>query len=259
MTKNMSSLSIGPIETRRFGTAIEVNPLGSQKICSFNCVYCDLGPSQVRMNQVKKEIVFPNLQAIEDEVRENLRRCRIENIEIQSILISGNGEPTLYPDFDILIEKLLVAKSELTPQAKLIVLTNGAHLESGKMIRAMNQCDERVVKLDFGNELHLKNINDPLIRISVEKLGTSLRKLNDFIVQSVFFGGPDTNIKKEHIEDWIELVGMLRPKSVQVLSINRPPQNEAALALLEDELYIIESLFRRKLTIPLKVFGSTPG
>jgi wyosine [tRNA(Phe)-imidazoG37] synthetase (radical SAM superfamily) len=252
---NSMALVSAPMITRRFGLAIEANPLGGRKVCSFNCTYCDLGPSEIRMNQLKKEVVFPEVAVIDEAVRIALRSANQNGQKVDSILLSGNGEPTLHPEFDKLVEKLLVARHELSPESRLLVLSNGAHLDTHKIIAAMNNCDERILKVDAGNDTILKQVNDPLIRATVERMTAGARKLNDFVAQSLFYGGPLSNATKDQIDEWLELIGILRPKLVQIYTLNRPPRLSECTTLNEDELYTIESRLKRKLNMPSRVFA----
>ena len=62
-----------PVQTSfRFGSFIEVNPLGDKKLCSYDCPYCFLGPTEVRMNQIKKSIPFPSIDDIEKALRDQM-------------------------------------------------------------------------------------------------------------------------------------------------------------------------------------------
>lgn len=254
----MKELAGKPYNDLRFGQSVIINPLGSEKLCSYDCVYCDLGPSEVRMNQIKKEIEFPKVKDIELALRETLREANQQNIEIKSLLLSGNGEPTLYPEIPELIDRLLIVRQELCPSAKLILLSNGAHLDTNKMVHALDQLDERIIKLDCGNERSFKKTNSPLIRATLSRITSGSRKLKDCIVQSMFYGGPKTNNTKDNIDEWMELVGILKPKKIQIYTIDRPPVDPTCTPLPEDDLYIIESRIKRKLDIPSEVFVKEP-
>ncbi|MCB0406627.1 MAG: radical SAM protein [Bdellovibrionales bacterium] len=240
--------------SRRFGTVVEVNPLGSGKLCSFDCIYCDLGPSEIRMNQIRKETDFPKVEDIDTAVRETLRSANTANENIDTIVISGNGEPTLYPDLPDLIDRLLAIRQEIVPQAKIVILTNGVHFDTNKLIAALNLLDERIIKLDCGNENAFKTTNRPLVRANISRVTSGGRKLKDCIAQSLFYGGPQGNDTKELIDEWLEVLGILQPKCVQIYTINRSPLVEDCRPLTEDELYTIQSLLKRKLSIESKVF-----
>ncbi len=254
----MKELAGQPHFDLRFGQSIIINPLGPEKLCSYDCIYCDLGPSEVRMNQIKKEIQFPSVKDVEAAFRASLRNANQQGIKVQSLLLSGNGEPTLYPELPELIDHLLIARQELNPSSQLILLSNGAHIDTNKTVHALNQLDERIIKIDCGNERSFKKINSPLIRATLSRITSGSRKLKDCIVQSMFYGGPKSNNTKENIDEWMELVGILKPKKIQLYTIDKPPVDPSCTPLTEDDLYVIESLIKRKLSIASEVFIKQP-
>src|SRR5271163_4034047 len=95
-------LIYGPVKSQRFGSTLGVNLLGATKVCSYNCVYCDLGPTEMTMNKVRKDYEFPTLDALTAAFREYVKK----SVPTDAIVVSGNGEPTLYPQFDEAIQLL---------------------------------------------------------------------------------------------------------------------------------------------------------
>lgn len=245
----------GPISSRRLGQSLGINILGPQKVCSFDCPYCDLGPSEVRMNQIKRnEIALPTPDQVEVEVREALANAPLKGTEFSHLTISGQGEPTLHPDLLEIAERVVKARNEMAADKKIVILSNGAHLDQKKTISAMNLLDERILKLDAGNDRLFKLINAPLVRTNVTKVYAGYRKLKDVIVQSFFVGGVASNTKAEDIEDWIEIIGIIQPKMVQICGINRPTAIPGVERVDEDTLYTIASKLKRRTQIESAVF-----
>src|SRR5687768_3085899 len=116
----MKTLIYGPVQSLRYGTTLGVNLLGANKICSFNCGYCDLGPTELTLNYVRKEHIFPSL----DDIVQNLR-VAVSGLQtdIKALVISGNGEPTLHPQFDEIIQGLIPIRKEILTGKPIIVLT----------------------------------------------------------------------------------------------------------------------------------------
>jgi wyosine [tRNA(Phe)-imidazoG37] synthetase (radical SAM superfamily) len=90
-------------------------------------------------------------------------------------------------------------------------------------VRAMNLLDERMIKLDAGNDEMLKKIGSPLVRLTLSKLIQNAKKLSDVILQAMFVQGIIDNTTNSEVEDWIELVGIIRPKVVHLYSLDRVP------------------------------------
>lgn len=245
------ALAYGPISSRRYGKSLGVNCLGPVKACSFDCRYCDLGPSAMTMNRIRKEMQFPSRNDILNAVRVQLRAAS----DLQAITLSGNGEPTLYPEFDELVNELKIARNEITPQAKLVVLSNGAHLDSKKVISGMNELDVRVLKLDAGNDKLMKVLNAPLVRRNLAQLLSGTKKLKDCVIQSLFVKGSIENTSASDIEDWVEMVGMIKPIGVQLMTITREPVDKALQPVDEDMLYSIAFKLKKRTQLEATVYG----
>lgn len=247
-------LAYGPVQSRRLGRSLGLNLLGDQKICSFNCPYCELGETAIRMNQLKSEEIFPTLNQIDEAMRTAMRKIAAANSALDCITISGNGEPTLHPQFSDCVELILRARDELLPGKKVVLLTNGVYADTRRMISALNSLDERMLKLDAGGDSLFKKVNSPLVRANVARVTANARKLKDTIIQSLFVQGSIDNTQLIDIEEWLEVVGIVRPKAVHIYTIARVPALAGLKKADEDTLYTIESRLKRKLQVDSSVF-----
>jgi wyosine [tRNA(Phe)-imidazoG37] synthetase (radical SAM superfamily) len=246
-------LAYGPIVSRRLGKSLGVNTLGPIKICSFDCRYCDRGPTEMTMNKVRKDFVFPSVADIVEAVREGMRG---DHEMPDAITFSGNGEPTLHPEFDVLVAEIKKARDEMAPNAKLVAITNGAHLDSKKVITALNMLDTRIVKLDAGNDKMMKLLNAPLVRRNLAQLLTGMKKLNNVVLDAMFVKGSVDNTGNADVDEWIEIVGMIKPAGVQLFTISRPPMDPKILAVDEDTLYSIAFKLKKRTQLEAQVFGA---
>ena len=249
----MIELAYGPVQSLRYGLTLGVNVLGREKVCSFDCGYCDLGLSKMTLQYARKEYQFPNVDMIVSSVRKAVSELKSE---VTALVVSGNGEPTLHPDFDEIIKALLPLRHEILLGRPLIVFTNGAHLDVKKVVAGLNEADERVVKLDAGNDATLKMVNSPLVRTSVEKIMDGIKKLKDFHIQSMFVKGEVDNTTPERIDEWIEVMGILKPKSVQLMTLTRPPAMQNFLAVEEDTLYSIAHKLKKRTQLEANVYSA---
>lgn len=237
----------GPIESRRFGKSLGVNILGQEsKFCSFDCPYCHLGPTTARLNRLKEDGVLPSIATITEELTRALQTIHSRGPSVDAITLSGNGEPTLHPDFPEIVNHLLSARNAWLPGKPIVLLTNGAMLDQRKIAEAANKLDSRIVKIDAGNEKTFKMINAPLARVNLARILSGTRNLKDFVVQSFFCQGDVDNTKPADLEDWIEVIAILKPKGVQIHGLSREGARPGLIRCDEDTLHTIASKLERR-------------
>jgi wyosine [tRNA(Phe)-imidazoG37] synthetase (radical SAM superfamily) len=245
----------GPLQSRRLGLSLGVNLLGSQdKICSFDCPYCELGLTKLKMSQMKKA-PYPQLSEIDSSVRNGIVELTKKGVKIDAITFDGNGETTLYPEFPEAVSLIMKIRDDLASESRVVALTNGATLDNAKIIRALNQLDDRMVKLDAGNDEMMKKINSPLVRMTVAKLIQGAKRLNDVTIQSMFLQGAIDNTNSHEIDEWIEAVGMIRPKTVHLYSLDRIPAISGLKQVPSQRLKEIAQLLQKRTQIKASVFS----
>lgn len=246
----ITGITYGPIDSRRFGKVIGINILGTEnKVCSFDCGYCDLGSTQMRLNRLKRDVKFPTPEEVTEALNSTFRDIHENGPAINAISIAGNGEPTLHPDFPEVIDAILAARDRWLPGKPVQILTNGANLDTRKISEALNKLDERIVKIDAGNEKTFKAVNAPLSRTTLARVLAGLRNLKDVVVQSLFIQGIVDNTKPSDIDDWIEVIAIVKPKMVHIHGMSRQPAIPGFLRCDEDTLYTIASRLERKTQI----------
>jgi hypothetical protein len=92
------------------------------------------------------------------------------------------------------------------------------------------------------------------VRITLAKFLTGLRKLNDCVVQSLFVDGDISNSSADVLEDWIEVLGMVKPKRVQLCTLTRPAPTPGLRAVDEDALYGIAFKLKKRTGLESQVF-----
>lgn len=243
----------GPVPSRRLGKSLGINLLGQEKkICSYDCPYCDLGSTVIRMNEIKKSGYFESVPALAAKIRDGFSKHYGEKID--AITIVGNGEPTLYPDFDEIAAEIIKLRDEIFPRVPVGVMTNGSQLDNKKVLKGVSLLDLKMLKLDAGNDKTLKKINAPLVKDTIESLITNARKLKNVILQSCFVEGAVANTANEDIEEWIEAVGMVKPDIVHIYTIDRVPATSGLIRPEEDTLYTIAAKLEKRTRIKWKVY-----
>src|SRR5574341_1343278 len=126
MMRLESKTVYGPVWSRRFGWDLGINLLpANRKLCTFDCVYCQYGFTPAFSNQIDG---FPHLEQILEEWGEKLAYTAGLRVRIEHTTISGNGEPTMHPDFRRIVPELVRWRNKNAPRVKLAILSNGYRL-----------------------------------------------------------------------------------------------------------------------------------
>lgn len=256
---------VSPITVRAvYGRTLEVNILGEQKVCNFDCIYCSLGASQIRISRLKQDAVFTPLDEIITAVGRALGEAAQSGDSIETILVAGNGEPTLHPMFFQFAKALVARRAELASstnrfnadglgKTRIVCLTNGDRLDDRDIVDALGLFDECIVRLDGGTEKAFKKINRPLSRSSLEKIILGTRALKNLSVQTTVVGGDFSLVNAPQLEEWIEVLAMLNPKKVYLNRAQAPCADPMVEFVTDDEMHRISHWLERRLKIKAQV------
>ncbi len=220
----------GPIKSRRLGNSLGVNLLPKfGKWCSFDCIYCECGWNK----DGKSDTALPSKEDVYAALESKLKACKEDGTPIDTITFSGNGEPTLHPDFDLIIDFTLKLREEIFPDAKVSVLTNASQLGKERIRRALMKIDNPILKIDSPLEEMVQLIDRPNASYSLKDTIENIKLFNNnFILQTMFLKGEvDGKVidctNHEHCQAWRELVRELRPREIMMYTIDRetPAQN----------------------------------
>jgi wyosine [tRNA(Phe)-imidazoG37] synthetase (radical SAM superfamily) len=215
----------GPIHSRRLGTSlgVELMPL-DHKLCTFNCVYCECGWNT--------PVSHPQLPT-RAEVKAALETRLKEGLNLDVITFSGNGEPTLHPDFLGIIEDTCALRDQYCPTAKVSVLSNSTQLGRPDVVQALRLCDNRILKLDAGTDEMMRRIDLPVNpNLTVQQIMEWLRTFEgDFTLQTCFLQGEHNgqridNTTPEELTAWYKAVDTLHPKQIMIYVIDRKTPEE---------------------------------
>lgn len=241
--------------SERFGQTIEVNLLGENKLCSFDCGYCHLGESMIRISRFKKDINFPELADLIQKVGHALSEKGQKGEIVDTILISGNGEPTIHPQFADFVHSLMSKRNELmaVKTSKILCLTNGDEFDRREVREALNKLDSTILKLDGGTEKSFKSINRPRTRSTFEKIILNARWITNLSVQATIVGGADGLTNPIRLEEWLEVVAMLNPINVYLNRAIGPCADSKTILVSEEEVLRVSHWLDRKLKIKAQV------
>ena len=133
------STIFGPIHSRRLGASLGVNLMPDDgKICSFDCLYCEAGFNA----QGPGMTGIPPREKVYADLRAKLSAMKGAGERLDVITFSGNGEPTLHPDFEGVIDDTIALRDEFFPDVKISVLTNSTRLGDKDVADARQQHHE---------------------------------------------------------------------------------------------------------------------
>ncbi len=246
----------GPIPSHRLGISLGINilPCG-YKLCSFDCIYCQYGWTRAKtMNVSACSDDLPDPEAVYSELKSKLIWLKRTNIELNYITLSGNGEPTLHPELDKIIEIMRALRKRYYPKTKLAILSNSSTVTRPDVRAALNRLDERIMKLDAGSDRIIRLINRPDPFFSLSEVIEGLRLLKDVIVQAMFFTGPFDNTLPEIVADWIQAIREIKPKLVQLYTVYRPSANKTLHRVGRAELLDIAFRLQHATGVPAEVY-----
>lgn len=225
MTALYHDIIFGPVHSRRLGLSLGVNLLPVEsKLCSFDCIYCECGWNAEHPGARR----FNPREAVHEHLAATLRRMVADGTPPDVITFAGNGEPTLHPHFEQIIDDTLRLRDELCPTARVSVLSNATQLHREEVRRALRRVDNNILKLDSAFDATVRLINNPqspdyrVARI-VEQMKLFEGQL---IVQTMFLRGECNgrrvdNTTEEEVSAWLRLIGEIRPRQVMVYSLDR--------------------------------------
>jgi len=250
-------VTYGPVKSRRLGSSLGVNilPFGV-KVCSFNCNYCQCGWTTDTVDpEALAKYTFPTAREVGDGLRKTLEGLKAKGETLDCITLAGNGEPTLHPDFLKVVREILSVRDEVMPGVRVDILSNAAHLDRADVVEGLNLLDARYMKLDAGNEGQFLNMNSPVTEIGIWDVVKQLPKLKDFTIQAMFTHGRRDNTDEKSVVDWINTVKRVKPKSVQIYSVDRFPADKKITKVERELLDEIAQALTQQTGIAAEVFG----
>ncbi len=249
-------VTYGPVQSRRLGASLGVNILPfNVKVCSFNCNYCQCGWTTDTVDDAAlAKYEWPTAGQVGEGLRRTLLELKAKGQKLDCITLAGNGEPTLHPDFLDVVRALLAVRDEVMPGVRCDILSNAAHLDRPDVVKGLNLLDARYMKLDAGNDGQFLNMNSPVTEVGIWDIMRNLPKLTDFTVQAMFTHGRRDNTDEKSVVDWIQAVKRVKPKAVQIYSVDRFPADKKITRVERGLLEEIGRALTAQTGIPAEVF-----
>ena len=240
------SIVCGPIRSRRLGVSLGVNLMPTTaKLCTFDCVYCECG-----WNQPVSHPQLPTREQVRDALESQLLTL---DVQPDVITFSGNGEPTLHPDFLGIIQDTCALRDQYCPNAKVSVLSNSTQLGRKDVVEALLLCDNRILKLDSAIDTTMQLIDKPVNQhLTVAQIVQWLSLFEgNFTLQTCFLRGEYEgrvidNTTREELDAWYQAVNILHPKQVMIYVIDRATPLQTLSKVPAEEMEAIAAPLREE-------------
>ncbi len=232
---HFDDIVFGPIYSRRLGSSLGVNILPSKgKLCNFDCIYCECGWNKDGIAERR----FPTLAEVEVALRKKMSELASEGKDVDSITFSGNGEPTMNPDFPAIIDAVISLRDEYFPKAKISVLSNATLVGRPSVAEALRKIDNPILKIDASDDVLIEKINRPVGTYRLADVIESLKSLDgNFVLQTMFLKSKEfTTVSEEALSSWIEIVKELKPRQVMVYTIDRETPDKSLKKYTVEEM-----------------------
>ena len=242
----------GPIKSRRLGNSLGINLLPRKgKFCNFDCIYCECGWNKDGLD----DKVLPTAAEVRGKLEDKLTQLLLDGTPIDSITFSGDGEPTLNPEFPRIIDDTLKLRDAFCPGAKVSVLSNATRAHIPEIRAALMKVDNPIMKIDAPTDELVARINHPAPGYSLQRVIEALEKFDgNFILQTMFLRAPGfDSSSSEVLGPWMDIVRHLKPREVMVYTIDRPTPEEGLLPFTQAELTaLVQPLIDEGLTVQVR-------
>lgn len=218
MSRERQRYVFGPVPSRRLGRSLGVD-LVPMKTCTYNCVYCQIGPAPPAAPERK---IYADPAAVVKAVGVRLEQGAAPDV----ITISGSGEPTLHLE----LGRVIAGIKGLT-DVPVAVLTNGSLLYLPEVRQALLAADIVAPDLDAGSPEAFARINRPHPALDFERVVQGLADfaaeyqgrllLEVFLVQGINEGSAE-------VKRIAAIAGRIRNAQVQLNTVTRPAAEPSA-------------------------------
>ena len=243
-----TSTIFGPIHSRRLGTSLGVNLMPRDgKVCSFDCLYCEAGFNA----QGTGTSGLPDRLEVRTLLEQKLSAMKAAGEPLDVITFSGNGEPTLHPDFAAIAADTMELRDKYYPEARVSVLSNSTRIDRPDIVEALRHVDNNILKLDSAIDSTVQALDRPVSpAYTVEN---TIRLLKQFaghcIIQTMILRGRHADLTIDNTTDaeidaLIQAYKAIGPAEVMLYSIDRKTPAEWLQKVERDELERIADKIR---------------
>ena len=159
---------------------------------------------------------------------------------MDSITFSGDGDPTINPEFPQIIDDTLALRDQLAATAKVSVLSNATRVHIPEVFNALRKVDNPIMKIDAPTNKLVARINKPAPGYDIARVVEALKQFQgNFILQTCMLRSKEYDFdssRPEVLEGWMAIVRELRPREIMVYTIDRPTPAEGLEKFTVEEM-----------------------
>ena len=213
------NITFGPVASRRFGKSLGIDLSPGVKQCNFDCVYCELSPAKPMEHYEEILGVDEIIQAVSSALR--------QHPDIDVLTVTANGEPTLYPRLEELMEALDAIKGPI----RTLILSNASTIHRPEIRRVLKRFDTVKLSLDCATPRCFRRIDRPHPSVDLEAIKEGMLAFRReyagaLIIEILVVEG--INDKEREMEALSEYLMQLRPERIDMGTIDRPPAYRVA-------------------------------
>ena len=233
------------VSPRARGLSLGIN-LNPGKYCNFDCVYCEVdrrgtapvnGAVDVDQIAVELEQALKRIHGGWLSTHPGFRNVSPDLLQLKHVTLSGEGEPTLCPNFHEVVETVVhLRASARVPFFKLVLVTNASGLDRAEVaygVSLLARRDEIWAKLDGGTQAFMDRINKA--ETSLARILANIRALaqqRPVVIQTMAPAIDGRNPFEGELREYIARLNELKAAGaqialVQIYSATRPgPRSE---------------------------------
>lgn len=217
------SIIVGPLRSRRLGLSLGINLLTPEaKLCNFNCIYCECGwngeHGRGAFNPTDRVI-----SSLEVKLQEMQQAGELPDV----ITFAGNGEPTMHPDFEHIIDSTIALRDRYALSTKIAVLSNATMIDRESVRAALLKVDRNILKFDSALPATVEMIDQPQRHRTVERTIALMQLFEGrLVVQTMLLrgnynGARVDNTTDEEVAAWLDAMRRIAPSEIMLYTIDR--------------------------------------
>lgn len=227
------AIIFGPVASRRFGSSLGIDLSPERKCCNFDCLYCELAPAKV----VPSIENAPSVELVISELKKGIEAHGATD----TLTLTANGEPTLYPH----LKELIAEINKLKTTQKLLILSNGSGAMDKGILDSLKELDIVKFSLDSADPLTYRKIDRTLAKPDINTLVANMSEFRasfagELVMEVLVLEGLNDSEREFELLD--EAFSRIKPARIDISTLDRPPAYESARAVSETRLRELASL-----------------